>query len=107
MQDIIQIVDKNLKGVELQPLTDEQKVKLKNNYNCKLYLFNYGLNSNGDLVIHTTKNNYNNLLYYMGFDSVKNDTIKLKVELEDDVIVIYNIAHERVKGLAEKLDLAS
>ena len=105
MQEMMEIVHKSLGGVALKPLTDEQKVKLKNNYNCKLYLFDYGLNASGDLVIHTTKGNYTNLLYYMGFDHAKNDSIKVKIEVADDVVVIYNMGNERVVGLAEKLGL--
>ncbi len=105
MQEMMAIVHKSLGGVALKSLTDEQKVKLKNNYNCKLYLFDYGLNASGDLVIHTTRGNYTNLLYYMGFDPAKSDSIKLKIEVADDVVVIYNMENERVTGLAEKLGL--
>ncbi|MEG6523759.1 DUF3909 family protein [Desulfotomaculum sp. 1211_IL3151] len=107
MHRFMETVNQYLKGVALQQLTAEQKVRLKNNYNCKLYLFEYSLNANGDLVVFTSKSNYTNLLYYMGFDSANNDSIKLKIELADDVMVIYNINHERVAGLAQKLDLVS
>ena len=105
MQQMIELLHNSLKDVTLKPLTDEQRVKLKNNYNCKLYLFDYGLNASGDLVIQTSKSNYTNLLYYMGFDAGKNDSIKVKVEVADDVVVIYNMQHQRVVGLAEKLGL--
>lgn len=107
MQEIIEMVKKYLEGVELQKFTDEQKVQFKNNYNCKLYFFDYGLNENGDLVVHTTRSNYTNLQYYMGFDSVKNDYIRLKIEVEDNVVIIYNIENERVAGLAKKLGLGN
>lgn len=104
MQDIMERLEKYLAGVQLQKFTDEQKVKFQNNYNCKLYFFDYGLNTNGDLVIYTQKSNYSTLEYYMGFD-VKSDYIKLKIELEDLVVAVYNIENERVAGLAKKLDL--
>lgn len=105
MQEIFELVEKYLEGVELKSFTDEQKVKLQNNYNCKLYFFDYALNKNGDLVVKTKRNNYTSLLYYMGVDSTKNDYIKLKIEVEDLVLVIYNIENERVAGLAKKLSL--
>lgn len=105
MQKMIELLHHSLKNVTLKPLTDEQRVKLKNNYNCKLYLFEYGLNASGDLVIQTSKGNYTNLLYYMGFAADQNDPIKVKVEVADDVVVIYNMQHQRVVGLAEKLGL--
>lgn len=105
MQNIIETIKEYLNGIELQKLTDEQKVKLKNNYNCKLYYFEYDINENGDLVIQTTRDNYTNLQYYMGFDHKENEYIKLKIELGDIVIIIYNIEHERVAGLAKKLGL--
>lgn len=105
MQDIIKKVEEHLNGVQLKKLTDEQKIEFKNNYNCKLYYFEYGITANGDLAIHTKSNNYTNMQYYMGFDHVKNDFIKLKIEVEDIVVVVYSIENERVAGLAKKLGL--
>ncbi|ABO50800.1 hypothetical protein Dred_2290 [Desulforamulus reducens MI-1] len=94
MQELIERVKKQLEGVELQKFTEEQKVLFKNNYNCKLYFFDYGLSSDGDLIVRTTRSNYNNLLYYMGFDSVKNDYVKMKIEVEENMLVIYNLDSE-------------
>ncbi|GBF34728.1 hypothetical protein DCCM_3848 [Desulfocucumis palustris] len=105
MQAIIETIKEYINGVQLQTLTDAQKIEFKNNYNCKLYYFEYSLNANGDLVIHTKRDNYTNLQYYMGFDHVNNDYIKLKLEVNDIVLVIYSIENERVAGLAKKLGL--
>ncbi|MDO7787547.1 DUF3909 family protein [Desulforamulus aquiferis] len=106
MLEIVEILAKQLEGVELQQFTDKQKVLFKNNYNCKLYFFEYGLNQDGNLIVKTNRNNYNNLLYYMGLDG-KSTTIKMKIEVEETVIVIYGIENERVSSLAKKLDLVS
>lgn len=105
MEQIIAIVEQYLAGVELQKFTEEQKGRFGNNYNCKLYFFEYALNGSGDLIIRTDNSNYTSLQYYMGFDKVNNDSIKLKIELGETVVVVYNIKNERVAGLAQKLDL--
>ncbi|WP_347487859.1 DUF3909 family protein [Desulfoscipio sp. XC116] len=105
MQNVINTVKEKLNGVMLQELTDKQKIQFKNNYNCKLYNFEYGLNTDGDLVIYTNKNNYTNMVYFMGFDHAKNDYIKLKIEMEDVVTAVYDIDNERVANLAQKLGL--
>lgn len=105
MQQLMALLHNSLKDVTLKSLNHEQRIKLKNNYNCKLYLFDYGLNAGGDLVIKTSKSNYTNLLYYMGFAAGQRDPVKVKVEVADDVVVVYDIQHQRVVGLAEKLGL--
>ncbi len=105
VQEVIERVKSHLEGVRLQKITDEQEVLLKNNYNCKLYFFEYGLSPKGDLVISTSSQNYKNLLYYIGFEWEKKSFLKLKIEGNDSVAVVLDMESKRVSELAKKLGL--
>ena len=102
MLNILESIKQCLEGVELNNLTIEQKKSLNDRYNTMIR-FEYGTTKYNEMVLKMNKDYFGSMEYYYGFE-YERENIILKIEYEEDLIVIYaNNSHNRVTELFEYL----
>jgi len=102
MLNILESIKQCLEGVELNNLTIEQKKSLSNRYNTMIR-FEYSTTKYNEMVLKMNKDYFGSMEYYYGFE-YERENIILKIEYEEDLIVIYaNDNHNRVTELFEYL----
>lgn len=101
MLNILEQIKDYLEGAELHNLTLEQKKWLRNRFNTSI-TFEYGATQDDDMILKMNKNYFGNMEYYYGFEYERED-ILLKIEFEDDIIVVYCNNDNRVTRLFEYL----
>ena len=102
MLNILESIKQCLEGVELNNLTIEQKKSLNDRYNTMIR-FEYGTTKYNEMVLKMNKDYFGSMEYYYGFE-YERENIILKIEYEEDLIVIYaNDNHNRVTELFEYL----
>lgn len=100
MLESIQEIQEVLENDEFKELTDKQKEVLKDNFNTFIK-FEYC--DDGSYIFLMSENNFKNFEYYLGMEYEK-DYIDTKININGNVLVIYDYDSDRTKELFELLE---
>ena len=102
VKTLIEEVEKAIENEEIKTLNSQQEKYLKDYYNSFIK-FDYFEDDMGNYVVSMTKGDYKSFRCYLGME-YEDDYILQQLQDENDVIIVYDYACERLSNIIEKLE---
>lgn len=100
MSELLQEIKEIVENCEFKTVTNEQEDVLRKHFNRGL-TFDYC--QDGGYIFLMSEDSFKSFDYYMGME-YEREEIELKVQLGDNVLVIYSNCCERAKEIIDLLD---
>ena len=102
VKTLIEEVEEAIENKEVKTLNRQQEKYLKDHYNS-FVKFVYFEDDMGNYIVSMTKEAYKSFRYYLGME-YEDDYILQQLQDENDVIIVYDYACERLSNIIEKLE---